>query len=84
MRPLVYVLAPIFLAGCVQAHSAPTVTPLAANLPETCTTSGGPLLFIDGVAVPPSCDASKKEPAPKCDDNAPLIYIDGVRICSTP
>jgi hypothetical protein len=84
MRPLVCVLVPIFLAGCAQARSVSTVTPLAANTVASCDTSAGPLLYIDGVAVQPSCDASKKEPAPKCDPNGPLIFVDGVMICDKP
>ena len=84
MRSLVFALVPIFMAGCAQAHSAPTVTPLAANSVASCDTSAGPLLYIDGVAVQPSCDAGKKEPAPKCNSNGPLIYIDGVMVCDKP
>ena len=78
MRLLVLVSASILVVGCAQAHSAPSVTPLATNVVATCATSA-PLIVIDGVLQPSTCDTPK--PVQTCDPGGPLIYIDGVLIC---
>ena len=78
MRLLVLVSASILLVGCAQAHSAPSVTPLATNVVATCATPA-PLIVIDGVLQPSTCDNAS--PGQRCEPDGPLIYIDGVLIC---
>ena len=77
MRPLVVLFVSIVLAGCA-ANSTPTLTPLATNAGATCATSG-PLIVIDGVLQPSTCDSAS--PGQRCEPDGPLIYFDGVLIC---
>ena len=86
MRQITLAVAATILAACAHVPSARSTTQQEAPASaRVCSAATGPVIVVDGVVQPPSCDAGpSRSSAFSCGASTPIYVVDGVRTCGKP
>ena len=85
MRQIPLAVAATVLAACAHVPSARSAaeqaTPVSAR---ACSAAAAPVIVVDGVVQPVSCDAGPSASSASCGAGTPIYVVDGVRTCVKP
>ena len=84
MRRLMLAAFSVSISGCLSVHSKESVARVTPVVRSPASLCAGPVLVVDGVAQPSTCDAAKERQLPKCDSMTPIYVVDGVPACAKP
>jgi hypothetical protein len=85
MRQIALAVAATVLAACAHVPSAQSAVGQSAPAPARgCSAATGPVIVVDGVVQPPTCDAGASTSNTSCRAGAPIYVVDGVRTCGKP
>ena len=79
-------VAATILAACAHVPSTRSITAQATPASaRVCSAATGPVIMVDGVVQPPSCDAgTSRASVVSCGAGTPIYVVDGVTTCRKP